>query len=218
MFVATKYCRRDKYLRKHTFVETKKCVCHRRGKLVMTKHLSWQIYVCSNKSMFVVTNLLSQQKLYLWQLPPMIPPSTLPPFPPPPPPVHNTSMHESSQVYQYLSLSPSLSDVSYTLMSKWQPACTYQAQMQLWSIWIWRSRRGILALLAGDVLLSFNRYLMDGCVTLLVSEFYPEGWMGVNIFSFFLVSGSVPLLLHSLYGSASEHGELTLASSPSIQS
>ena len=79
-------------------------------------------------------------------------------------------------------------------------------------------RRGILALLAGDVSLSFNRYWMDGCVTLLVSEFYPEGWMGVNIFSFFLVSGSVPLLLHSLYGSASEHGELTLASSPSIQS
>ena len=53
----------------------------------MTKHLSWQIYVCSNKSMFVVTNLLSQQKLYLWQLPPMIPPSPLPPFPPPPHPL-----------------------------------------------------------------------------------------------------------------------------------
>ena len=72
------------------------CVYHDKSKLVTTKHLLWQNYVCRdnylseqkfchNKNRFVATkvlsrqayfchnkrHVLSRQKLYLWQLPPM---------------------------------------------------------------------------------------------------------------------------------------------------
>ena len=57
------------------FVASKCVFCHDKNMLVlsrqhvfvMTKHI-----FCCNKSMLVTTNVLSWQKLYLWQLPPII--------------------------------------------------------------------------------------------------------------------------------------------------
>ena len=49
------------------FVTTKAVLCHTKRCV-----LSWQTSICCDKRVFVTTNLLSQQKWYLWQLPTMI--------------------------------------------------------------------------------------------------------------------------------------------------
>ena len=67
MLFATKFCR-DKFM----FVATNICCeffyfCRDKHNFVATKEV-----FCGNKHVFVTTKLLSRQKLYFWQLPPMI--------------------------------------------------------------------------------------------------------------------------------------------------
>ena len=65
LFVETNICR-DKH-DKIMFVETN--ICRDKHSFVVTKDV---FCVCRDKHVFVATKLLSREKLYLWQLPPMI--------------------------------------------------------------------------------------------------------------------------------------------------
>ena len=72
MLVATQHLLQKTNIDKHNFTVTKVLsrqayFCHNKRRVLL-----WQTCVCRDKQEFVLTKLLSRQKWYLWQLPPMI--------------------------------------------------------------------------------------------------------------------------------------------------
>ena len=76
MFVTTKHVflsRQEDACHNKTFVTTKSMLMFVATKyFCCNKHKQTFYLFCHDKHVFVMTKLLSQQKLYLWQLPPMI--------------------------------------------------------------------------------------------------------------------------------------------------